>query len=346
MTRCPRISPRTITRMKVPPAMPADHALLFLQRVHQLGTEQADDLFMAVNILMAADAAPSAPASRDHARLLTSVRSRDRQDLWGQVAMSWLHLTMNVADHARALGLLLARTDAGVPIYAGTSLARVAVESAAQLTYLMDRRVGFEQRFGRGVAFLIADADLASKAAAKVPGNAMMAQPGTAIAARQRQLHDVIDRARIEIVPGKNGAVKGVRVSAAAPEAFVSVKSTLLVEDEFVDLPAIYDLFSGVVHGKPWQLGDRARAHGRYATWAADPLDVATAVLAVSAAAHRTAAVHAWYRGFDNDDTVARMLARVATVDKAMSTFATERLGSERLRPSIARFLQPGAHQA
>lgn len=259
--------------------------------------------------------------------------------------MSWLHLTMNVADHARALGLLLAHTDAGVPIYAGISLARVAVESAAQLTHLMEQQVGFEQRFGRGVAFLIADADLAGKAATKVPGDAIMAPPAAAVAARQKQLHELIDRPRIEIVPGRNGAAKEVRVSAGGPEALVSVKATLLVEDEFADMPAVYDLFSGVVHGKPWQLGDRARVHGRSATWAADPLDVATAVLAASAAAHRTAAVHAWYRGYDEDDTVARMLARVATVDKAMSAFAAERLGPERLRPSIARFLQPRADQ-
>jgi hypothetical protein len=105
--------------------MTADPALAFLRQVHQLCAEQADDLFAAVDTLMAADAAPAAPASRDHARLLSSVRSQDRQELWRRVGMSWLHLTVNVADHVLALALLLAHPDAGVPIYACASLARV-----------------------------------------------------------------------------------------------------------------------------------------------------------------------------------------------------------------------------
>ena len=107
--------------MKVPPAMPTDPDLVFLRRVHHLCTQQAEDLFTAVNVLMAAGAGPGAPASRDHAQLLTSLRSQDRQDLWSQVAMSWLHLTMNVAHHVRVLGLLLAHTDTGVPCTPGTA---------------------------------------------------------------------------------------------------------------------------------------------------------------------------------------------------------------------------------
>jgi hypothetical protein len=321
--------------------MSADPALLFLQRIHGLCEEQAADLFAALGTLMAATAAPATPATRDHARLLSSVRSRDRQELWSRVGMSWLHMSVNVADHVRALALLLARLDVGTPVYAHTSLARVAVESASVLLYMVDAGGGFEERFGRGVALLIADADLASKAAAKVPGNAVMAAPAAAVRAEQAKLRDLIDRARIEVVLGRGGTAKGVRVSPGGPEALISVKAMNQVEKAFADMPAVYDLFSGVVHGKPWQLADRARSQNRYATWSADPLDVATAVLAATSAAHRTAAAHAWYRGHDADLIVARMQGRAAAVDKAMQKFGPVWIGPERLRPSIAKFLPP-----
>jgi hypothetical protein len=322
--------------------MSVDPAVLFLERVHGLCEEQAVDLFAVLASLMAADARSNAPASRDHAQLLSSVRSQDRQELWSSVAMGWLHLSVNVADHTRALGLLLTHLDAGAPIYAHTSLARVAVESASTLLYLMDAGGEFEDRLGRGVAFLIVDAELASRAAAKVPGNAVMAAPATAVVGEQTKLRNLIERARIEVVLGRSGSPKGVRVRPGGAEALLSVKATTQVETAFADMPAVYDLFSGVVHGKPWQLGDRARSQGRYATWSADPLDVACAVLAATSAAHRTATAHARYRGHDDDPVAARMLARVGAVDKAMQKFGSVWIGPERLRPSIARFLPPG----
>ncbi|HEV8172291.1 MAG TPA: hypothetical protein VGP91_01465, partial [Actinoplanes sp.] len=83
----------------------------------------------------------------------------------------------------------------------------------------------------------------------------MMAAPAAKANAEQAKLRDLIDKARIEVVLGRGGTAKKVRVSPGAPEALVSVKAIGRVENAFADMPAVYDLFSGVVHGKPWQLG-------------------------------------------------------------------------------------------
>ncbi len=83
--------------------------------------------------------------------VLSSVRS---QDLWSRVAMSWLHHPVNAADHTRAIALLLARPDAGAPIYAhayepGTGRGRVGVNTPVFDRY--SRRIRGQVRPRAGV---------------------------------------------------------------------------------------------------------------------------------------------------------------------------------------------------
>ncbi|MEU1398303.1 hypothetical protein ABZ403_19885 [Micromonospora zamorensis] len=320
--------------------MPSDPSVDFLHRAHQLCEDQADDLREALGRYMDGVGGPGTVAARDHARLLASVRSADRQTLWSKVGINCLHLAVNVADHVRAVAVLLAQPQAGVPIYAHETVARGAVESAAMLMYILDREQAFESRFARGVAHLIADATAARSAASVVPRNAVMASPLAAVTQERDRLIALIRRARIELVMGRRD-VKGVRVVAAGPEAPIAVKATDLIQARFADLPAVYHMLSGVAHGMPWRLSDSAHVEGRFASWEPDPIYVGTSALVAMAAAERAVKVHAWYRGFDEDPMAARMQARVAAADAALAAFGRKRLGLTRMPPSVAPFLSP-----
>jgi hypothetical protein len=304
--------------------MSAEDSVEFLRRAAMFCEDQADDMRDSVGRLLNAEG-PGAVESKDYSRILTSVRSGDRQRLWQMVRVNCLHLLVNVADHLRAIKLLLSQPQVGVPIYAHATAARVAVESGAMLMYLLDDEQSSDVRFSRSVAHLIADANAASRAAALVPANALMASPADAFAKEQDRLLELVKQARIEVVMGKRD-VKGIRVVPGGPEAPVGVKSADLVQARFADMPAVYNMLSGVTHGMPWRLADSTRIEGRSALWAPDPIDVGGSVLAAVAAAERTTALYAWYRGFPEDQVVTRMRGRVAAVDDTLRAFAQKRM--------------------
>ncbi len=311
-------------------------------RASRFCREQADDLQTLLSSVLDSTAPIGAPATLDHKELLSSVRSADRQELWAKGMLACLHMAVHVTDHVRALGVLCAQTEIGVPLYAHATLARSAVETAALLMHVLAKRQPFEVRFSRAVALLIADSGMAAKSAARVPGNAYMASPGAAVAKEKEQLLTLIKRARIELVPNRSGdRTKGVRVNAAAPEASTEVKAMDLVQRAFPDLPEIYGLLSGVVHGLPWRLGDSARVYGRQAVWQTDPLDVGGSALAAVTAAGRAGASFAWYRGFGDEPIAAGMRARARACDEALRLYGERRGALVGLRPSIARFLTP-----
>jgi hypothetical protein len=319
--------------------MPNDPAMPFLTRMHRLCQEQADELLAVLDQCLSWQASPAAPTSRDHARVLTSVRADDRQALWSQVQMNCLMLAVNVADHVRALAVLLAQPHVGVPIYAHATTARVALESAAMLAHILDvTDRGFEVRFARGIAHLITDADEARKAAANVPANAVMPSPAVRIAAEQDALFARLQQARIEVVAGKRGP-KGVRVTLGGDEEPVATQASVLVKAAFADLPAAYKLLSGVAHGMPWMLSDNVHVTGRPVGWEPDPIDVGASVLVAVAAAARAAEVQAWHRGFGNDPAVTAMSRRFAEADKALQAFGSK-LMPEARRISLAPFLK------
>jgi hypothetical protein len=310
----------------------------FFAHVCGLCEEQADDLRTAVDRYTTATAPAAAPASLDHRRVLTSVRSADRQALWARVQLNCLHLAVNVADHVRALGVLIAAPNVGLPIYAHATLARVAVESAAWLGYVLDRNCPFDVRFARGIAHLLADADAARRGASKIPGNAYMPPPTAEGVGKYDQLQQLIVRARIVLVPGRKG-VKGVRLATDAPEEPMDVKATDLVQMQFRELPGIYQLLSGVTHAMPWRLGDSVTVAGGTATWAPDPVDIGGSVLAALAAGHRAVAAEAWHRGFEGDPALAVMHERFTAANTLPAAFQRAWLARAGARPTIARFL-------
>ncbi|GAA4256479.1 hypothetical protein [Dactylosporangium darangshiense] len=322
--------------------MSSDPSIAAMRRMHQLCTEQADDLRATMERTQATAASPGAPASRDHARILSWTRSADRQNLWSRAAINGLHMAVAVADHVRALSLLL--TDpADVPIYTHATVARAAVESAAMIAHLLDAAASSEVRFARGVALLIADSDAARRAADQVPAMGPMPAPGPAWADAHQKFLDLLDRAKVNVVNGRDGKPKGVNVEPGGVHQSISVKASELVRSAFTDLPAVYAMLSGVTHGMPWRLSDSVDIADRQARWNADPVDVGGSVIAALAAAQRTAEVHAWYRGQDDDPGLGRMRQRYRAGDDVLKRLALGRRGTPHGVPLTAFRITGGA---
>lgn len=305
--------------------MAASPVVRYFELLHQLTLDQADDLQRAVERIMEAGSAVS-PFSRDHRKVLGSARNNDRLKLWQAVQHACLHVTVNVADHVRTLAMVLSHASEGVPVYAHASIARVAVEGAAYIAYLLDAGEPFETRFARGIAFLIADSDHARRAASKVPGNLRMKAPGPAARQDHHALIALINRAKIEVVPNRKGDPKGVRVAPGADEARVDVKVSELVEAQYPDMPGLYSLMSGVTHGMAHKLSDNAWFADRHAHWNPDPLDVGCSVLAAVNAAHTVVTAHAWQHGAGDDASIGTTGDRIALVDMAMLRFGRAHL--------------------
>ncbi|GAA4469790.1 hypothetical protein [Phytohabitans houttuyneae] len=322
--------------------MTTDPPTAAVRRMQQLCREQADDLRETLERTQETVAAPGTPASRDHARMLSWTRSTDRQDLWSRAAINALHMAVAVGDHLRALSVLLADPD-DVPIYTHATVARAAVESAATIMHLTDATVPSAVRFARGVALLITDSDAARRAAAQVPNIGPMKAPGPAFAAQHQRLLDLLDRAKIQIVKGRDGKPKGVIVEPGGPEQPISVKASDLVRGAFTDLYAVYPMLSGVTHAMPWRLSDSADITGRQAHWSADPVDVGGSVIPALAAALRTAEAHARYRGQDQDLSLDRMRRRYRAGDDALKQLMLYRRGTPNGVPLSAFRLTGGA---
>jgi hypothetical protein len=307
-----------------------DPAADLVTKAGRFCSEQADDLDELLGPILEASALTDAPATRDHQRLLASVRSADRQQLWSRAVFACMHLAVHVTDHVRALGVLLAQPQVGVPVYAHASIARAALESAALLAYVLAEGQPTDIRLARGVALLLADADAAAKTARRIRGNAMMRSPGPMVAREREQLLELIRRARVETVLNVAGnRVKGVRLAPGLPESPVVVAATDLVEKTFGDLPGIYGMLSGVVHGLPWRLADNAQVDGRQAIWQPNPMDVTASVLGAVTAGAQAGAAFARYRGFGDRPEVVRLQRRAHACDEALRTF-----GAKHARPT------------
>src|SRR5690242_8010033 len=145
------------------------------------------------------------PTDQDLKWVLRSARSEDRRELWGRAQQACLHMAVNVADHVRSVAVLLSQPSVGVPIYAHSSLARVAIESAANAAHILDRNAPFPVRLGRGIALLISDSDKTRLTADRVPGNPYMVTPGPEANRRHEELLQLILRAKIEIIDDRRG---------------------------------------------------------------------------------------------------------------------------------------------
>ena len=307
--------------------------------------EQADELQTLLSTVLETAAPPGAPASQDYRALLTATRSEDRHALESRAVVAGLNLAVSVADHVRWLGALLARPQEAVPLYAHASLARSAVEAAALVAHLFADGQSSDIRLGRGVAFLLADADAAASGAAGIPGNPYMPAPGPSVQANRDRLLALVRQARIETIPNRTGnRIKGIRVRPGGPEFSLVTRSSDLVEDAFPDMPKVYALLSATVHGMPWGLADSARVGQQEIAYEPDPINVAGSVLPALGAATHTGRLVARYRGLEETPELAGLLRRQRAFDEAMQRFGRAHGALAGARPTIARFLAtPGS---
>jgi hypothetical protein len=156
--------------------MPSDHIVRYFGKLHRLALDQAEDLQPALGRIMECSRVGS-PSDIDFKTVSSAVRSEDRTALWRQIQLNCLHMAVNVGDHVRALALLLSQPDVGTPIYAHATVARVAIESATSVAYILDRAAAFDLRFARGIAQLVSDSDAARRTAYCIPANTYMAAP-------------------------------------------------------------------------------------------------------------------------------------------------------------------------
>ncbi|MEV4830558.1 hypothetical protein AB0K25_19835 [Micromonospora sp. NPDC049257] len=313
----------------------------FLTRAGRYCREQADELQTLLAVVQEGTAPYAAPATQDHRALLAALRSADRRLLASQAVVAGLSLAVSVADQVRWLGALLARPQQAVPLYAHASLARSAVEAAALVVHLFADGQPWDVRLGRGVAFLLADADAAASGAAGIPGNPYMSAPGRRVQADRDRLRELVRQARIEMVLNKTGnLIKSIRVRPGGPEFPLVTKAAKLVEQAFPDMPKVYALLSAVVHGMPWGLADSMRQGHREITWGSDPINVAGSVLPALAAAAYTGRTMARYRGIVDPPSIAGLLHRQQAFDKAMQRFGQAHGVVAGVRPTIARFLE------
>ena len=301
-----------------------DLAVRLLLSAARACQQQADTLHETLTRVHGATPGPDAPCNRDDRVLNTMVRAQARRQLWGDYVLTALSMGVHVADHVRALGLLLTHVrEQGAPVYAHAALTRGAVESASWLWWLLAEGEPFATRLGRGVAFLVEDATLAIKAAQQVPSASYMAAPGDSIKRLRQALLDRLEDARIETIADRSGTrLKGVRVVRGGEETSTGTKVSTLVPEAFGDLPALYNLLSGTAHARAWGLSDSMSMHADETAWSANVIDVSASALTGLLAAQRAGAMFATYRGFPDDSGVAHMRDLHANFDQQVVRYA------------------------
>jgi hypothetical protein len=76
--------------------------LRYLEELHTLALEQADNLQPTMDRIMDSSPADSS-TDKDFKHILRSVRSDDRRQLWSRTQLACLNMAVNVGDHVRSL---------------------------------------------------------------------------------------------------------------------------------------------------------------------------------------------------------------------------------------------------
>ncbi|GAA2533360.1 hypothetical protein [Pilimelia columellifera] len=227
-----------------------------------------------------------------------------RQKLWKETIRHAELMSENVVDHVRAVRRLLAVEDSSEspPLFAHMTAMRVACEAAAQIAYLYDSSVSYEQRLLRGAVLLRDNAAHSAKAANTVPSAlSPLVQPGVAAAQRlPAKIADQITKAGIvEVLGGRGKTVTRLEIPNGAKEPAIVQKSTL-IKSAFADRPGLFNYGSGVAHSMQWMLGDAVVERvGTQTRLAPDVIGIGAATLSCIEACGVVAATFAAYFGHD-----------------------------------------------
>ncbi|MEU8003206.1 hypothetical protein AB0B66_18775 [Catellatospora sp. NPDC049111] len=240
------------------------------------------------------------------------------------------HKMANVVDHLAAIASVL-ELDPLRP-YSPTSLARVAVEAATGLRYLLDTSVDPEERFLRAAALLMESFHYEVKATRELPVDRY---PGVADGVEERlaKLVEQVTRSGLDVkVQPVSRQPSGIRwTTTASYRSVPPAKVTDLVRVTFADYPALYQMGSGVAHSMSWMLDDNARLPedgGEAVVYAGDAYTTGAAVISAIASAEVVLSAFGRYMGHDPEPKLVLYRRRREAMDTFMNGYAASRMRS------------------
>ncbi|MFI6163885.1 MULTISPECIES: hypothetical protein [unclassified Micromonospora] len=233
---------------------------------------------------------------------------------------------VNVLDHLWAVRQLLSVVDE-LPLFAHSTVARVAAEGAAKVAHLLDAAADYETRLLRIAVLVRDDAAQHVRAAHALPASLPLNPAALTRAQRgEAAVRDRIARAGIVEVSGKTGKPTWLEMPGHA-RVPLKLQLSRLVEERFPDLTNMYRHTSGVVHSAPWMLADAVTSSpfDRDLRLSPDLLDLGASALISVEAAGLLATTYGAYYGHDPANAAA---AARNTRRRAMDLAMTEALMS------------------
>ncbi|MFI0412431.1 hypothetical protein [Actinomadura sp. 3N508] len=220
-----------------------------LRELHRLLCQQHED---ARNILLVETPSvrSGAPFKTDfrNARSRGSRAMRDaRQGLLYSGGALANMLSASLLDHVWALTRIIA-DDEHVSIYSPISVARIAVESAWKMQYLHAPEGDWQTRLLRIARELNEDVAREMAMANDYPDRLISSEFTQKARERQQHIDAELRTAGIEVTG------KEVRLSVPKYSIPKNVNLTEQINKLFVDLPIVYRIGSGAVHGNLWYL--------------------------------------------------------------------------------------------
>ncbi|WP_155370641.1 hypothetical protein [Catellatospora vulcania] len=264
---------------------------------------------------------PSCPYADDLAFISQQPAHRREPltNLFRHVSLAGHSITMNIADHLRALTNLLNADE--LPVTAHWPLVRGALEGAARLRHLLDERADSATRLLRGAAMLTHSADeklvLMDDVIQQLP-----VQAGRKAALQfQQDLANLLKQSGIRpVVNPNNGRVSGLKWGENGKVTTTGPNVMQLINERFTNHPAVYRFTSAPTHSVAWSLRDDAlmSADGSRMAWRPDAMSLGSAATTALTAWEAVLAGYAWYHGHAEIPATQATRDRRQQVEKAM----------------------------
>jgi hypothetical protein len=264
---------------------------------------------------------------------LDSVPARHRyarRELFGRVDGLAQLTAANLVDHVRATEQLLFGE---LPVYAHNSLARVVVEAALRIRYLLASEIDVGRRLLRGAAMLLQSAMEDVRAVSEMRPHIQDLPRGRRRVEREcQELRTVIARAGLAERTGSR-APTGLSWSATGEVESCTINVTGLAKEYLGHLPAVYRIMSGAPHSGAWLLDDMAKGGTRRSPQVcANPVDVAGTVDVVLASCVLLTETQARFDGHDPVPPKLANKSRRQELAEAIEAFAARNSALRRRR--------------
>ncbi|MFC6087389.1 hypothetical protein [Sphaerisporangium aureirubrum] len=273
------------------------------------------DALKAVVETVAQQACPGSPYLAE--REIRRVSSTDNQTLWEEAHRTARRILLNLFDHLAMLTVAL--TGPRVPLYAHMTVSRVTAEAAAQICNLLSPTAGYQERVLRAARLGLRSRSLEVSAIHDLPDGHPVKVHALETTTRARdEFVAMVRRAGLDVRLRGDGRPAGIRRPGAGEYLRLDPSLTDLVNEQFPDRPAGYQLTSGVVHSMEWMLRDAITEDDADGIRAApDLLGIGSATLVAVGAAAAVAEVYARLYGHDPAAAAAASATRRSRIDQA-----------------------------